>query len=291
MACARMGKLGDCRNHLCLVVDVGCWERSSACDMCWCYRLMVFLRVSSIFSYSEYLLIVHGSPTLPQPPPMSTHTIHAALFRATQPSLGSISLSALILAGVRLLGLMCFGLRALPAYLPPYLRFVSVGAGIAVGYLENVTNTLSTYALVYVGLTGDPFFSSARRSRALTGAIESASLTRYRQKFKSESECRPTLRTEPRFIYHTSSPVDYAHCGSADTHVPLLAYDVSIRCAHPECSGSGSFCCAPGRWCHSSCWAVLRWTREGCVCPSFFFRSQMLMQLFLARTPCTYAIA
>ena len=83
---------------------------------------------------------------------------------------------------------MCLGLRALPAYLPPYLRFMSVGAGMAVGYLENVTNTLSTYALVYVGLTGDPFFPSARRSRALTGAVESSNLARYRQKFQSESE-------------------------------------------------------------------------------------------------------
>lgn len=126
------------------------------------------------------------SPSLPPPPPSSTHTIHAALFRATQPSLGSIALSALILAAVRLLGLLCLGLRALPAYLPPYLRFVSMGAGMAVGYLEGVTNTLSTYALVYVGLTGDPFFPSARRSRALTGALESSTLTRYRQKFKTE---------------------------------------------------------------------------------------------------------
>lgn len=122
------------------------------------------------------------------PPPSSTHTIHAALFRATQPSLGSIVLSALILASIRLLGLVCLGLRALPAYLPPYLRFVSMGAGMAVGYLESITNTLSTYALVYVGLTGDPFFPSARRSRAITGALESSNVARYRQKFRTERE-------------------------------------------------------------------------------------------------------
>ncbi|CAL1705394.1 unnamed protein product [Somion occarium] len=127
-----------------------------------------------------------ADPTLPQPPPMSTHTIHASLVRASQPSLGSIVLSALIITGIRLLGLICIGLRALPAYLPPYMRFVSVGAGMAVGYLEATTNTLSTYALVYTGLTGDPFMPSARRAQALTGAVQSASLARYRRKFKTE---------------------------------------------------------------------------------------------------------
>ena len=121
----------------------------------------------------------------PPPPPSSTHTIHAALYRATQPSVGSICLSALILAGVRFLGLVCMGLRVLPAYLPPYLRPVSLGAGLAVGYLENATSTLSTYALAYVGLTGDPFFPSAHRSRALTSQAESG-LARYQRKFKTE---------------------------------------------------------------------------------------------------------
>ena len=87
---------------------------------------------------------------------------------------------------MRFLGLVCIALRALPAYLPPYLRFVSVGATMAVGYFENVTNTLSTYALAYSGLTGDPFFPSARRSRALTGAAEESTLARYRRKFKTE---------------------------------------------------------------------------------------------------------
>ena len=127
-----------------------------------------------------------SSRTLPPPPPGSTHTIHSALYRASQPSFGTICLSALILAVVRFLGLVCIGLRALPAYLPPYLRFVSLGATMAVSYLENVTSTLSTYALAYVGLTGDPFFPSARRARALTGAAEESTLSRYRRKFKTE---------------------------------------------------------------------------------------------------------
>ncbi|OBZ65717.1 hypothetical protein A0H81_14255 [Grifola frondosa] len=122
-----------------------------------------------------------SDPTLPVPPPMSTHTVHAAIARATQPSLGTVILSALITTAVRLLGLLIWGLRALPAYLPPYLRFVSGFVAMAVGYLEGVTGTLSTHALVYTGLTGDAFFPSARRARALTGAAQS-----YRRRFKTE---------------------------------------------------------------------------------------------------------
>ena len=120
---------------------------------------------------------------------MSTHTIHAALTRATQPSLGSIVLASLILTGLRLLGLIIIGLRALPTYLPPYMRLVSVGAGMLIPYLEAITDNLSTYALIYVGLTGDPFMSSARRSRVLAGAVQNASLARYRRRFKTERKC------------------------------------------------------------------------------------------------------
>ena len=128
----------------------------------------------------------YDSPVLPPPPPTSTHTIHAALMRSSQPSLGTIILSALIVTGIRVLGLLILALRALPAYLPPYMRIVTVGAGMAVGYLEATTNSLSTYALIYTGLTGDAFFPSARRARALTGAVESSSLANYRRRFKTE---------------------------------------------------------------------------------------------------------
>ncbi|KAH9843102.1 plasma-membrane choline transporter-domain-containing protein [Rhodofomes roseus] len=128
----------------------------------------------------------YADPSLPPPPPTSTHTIHAAITRATQPSLGSIVLSALILAGIRLLGLLTTGLRMLPYYLPPHLRFMSVGAGMLVAYMETITGTLSKYALIYVGLTGDPFFPSARRSRALTAAVEHSSAINYRRRFRTE---------------------------------------------------------------------------------------------------------
>ncbi|TCD70269.1 hypothetical protein EIP91_004170 [Steccherinum ochraceum] len=162
-----------------------------------------------------------ADPSLPHPPPTSTHSIHAALARATQPSLGSIVLSALIHAAIRFLGFAILGLRALPYYLPPYLRFVSVGAGMGVSYLEGVTGALSTYALIYTGLTGDAFMASARRSRALTGAVQNASLARYRRKFKTEPPLTmltvapltltfPFSLTTYLFVAHTLNAPDQA---------------------------------------------------------------------------------
>ena len=108
--------------------------------------------------------------------------------RSAQPSLGTIVLSALIVTAIRAMGLLAMGLRALPAYLPPYMRVVSIGATMAVGYLEAATSSLSTYALIYTGLTGDAFFPSARRARALTGTVENPSLVNYRRRFKTERE-------------------------------------------------------------------------------------------------------
>jgi hypothetical protein len=112
--------------------------------------------------------------------------------RATQPSLGSIVLSALILTGVRTLSLASTALARLPGFLPlvarPYVTPVAFALGYAVAWLENSlnTSTLSTHALVYVGLTGDPFLPSAKRARALTLAIEGTSEGKYKRKFKTE---------------------------------------------------------------------------------------------------------
>lgn len=129
---------------------------------------------------------------MPPPSPTSTHTIHAALTRASQPSLGTVVLSALILTGVRVLALLTAFFRIAPAYLPlvlrPWLQPLVIGASMAVGLLDNVTTSLSKYALVYVGLTGDAFFVGARRARALTAAVEGASEGKYRRKFKTERE-------------------------------------------------------------------------------------------------------
>ncbi|KAG2067536.1 hypothetical protein BDR04DRAFT_1104968 [Suillus decipiens] len=164
-------------------------------------------------------------PDVPIPLPSDTHNIHAALMRAAYPSLGSIVLSALILTGIRLLGLLTLALRWLPLYLPlvlrPWCQPIIFGSGMAVSYLESITTSLSKYALVYTGLTGDPFFVSARRARALTVAIETASAGRYRKKFKTEPPLQ-ILTYAPLaltflfalltylFVAHTLGAPDYA---------------------------------------------------------------------------------
>lgn len=94
------------------------------------------------------------------------------------------------MAAIRMLTLLTIALRLLPSYFPlvlrPWLQPLTVGAGMAVSYLESVTTSFSKYALVYTGLTGDPFLPSARRARALTAAVESAESGRFRRKFRTE---------------------------------------------------------------------------------------------------------
>ncbi|KAH7889339.1 plasma-membrane choline transporter-domain-containing protein [Phlebopus sp. FC_14] len=167
----------------------------------------------------------HADPDEPPPLPFDTHIIHAAIIRSTYPSLGSIVLSALILAGIRMLVLLTTALRLLPNYFPlllrPWLQPLTVGAGLAVGYLETVTSSLSRYALIYTGITGDPFFPSARRARALTYAVEGASGGRFRRKFKTEPQLTmltyaPLTLTFPfalltyLFVAHTLNAPDSA---------------------------------------------------------------------------------
>ncbi|EJD05774.1 uncharacterized protein FOMMEDRAFT_139123 [Fomitiporia mediterranea MF3/22] len=107
-------------------------------------------------------------PEAPSPPPLDTLRIHAALYRSTDTSLGSIALSALLLTGVRLLSLLTGLLKRAPIPLLPLLR-------LPIKFLGNATGALSSLALVYVGLTGDAFFPSARRARALTAAVANSS--------------------------------------------------------------------------------------------------------------------
>jgi hypothetical protein len=173
-----------------VALELGHCEGDVAYDLCGCYWRLVLRRVSVVFS-SFITSFAHDlSPDVPIPLPSDTHIIHAALMRAAYPSLGSIVLSALILTGIRLLGLLTLALRWLPLYLPlvlrPWCQPIIFGSGMAVSYLESVTTSLSKYALVYTGLTGDHFFLSARRARALTAAVETASAGRYRKKFKTE---------------------------------------------------------------------------------------------------------
>ncbi|KAG6887571.1 hypothetical protein C0992_011769 [Termitomyces sp. T32_za158] len=128
---------------------------------------------------------------------MSTHTIHAALTRSTGPALGTIALSALILTSVRVLTLILIFLNRLPVYIPARAFFLVTGIRMVVGYLEGVTTALSKYALVYAGLTGDPFMSSARRAQALTNGVEA----------KTGRNARRGFGTEPPLLLLTIAPL------------------------------------------------------------------------------------
>ena len=119
---------------------------------------------------------------------MDTHRIHAALYRALQPSLGSIALAGLLLTLTRVLLLFTLFLRRVPIYLPIALRIYTGPLLFAAGYLEDAAGSLSKYALVYVGLTGEGFWLSARRARALVTGAESG-VGRFRKNFKSERAC------------------------------------------------------------------------------------------------------
>ena len=105
--------------------------------------------------------------------PLDTYRIHAALYRSTDTSLGTIALSALLLTGVRMIAVVVALLRRAPGPLLPLLRFPC-------SFLGNAASTLSTLALVYTGLTGDAFFPGARRARAVTTAAANGRLT-YRR--------------------------------------------------------------------------------------------------------------
>jgi hypothetical protein len=78
-----------------------------------------------------------------------------------------------------MLSLLTLLLRRVPFYVSFWLIVVTAAASVRM--LEGVMTSLSRHALIYTGLTGDPFFVSARRAKALTDAG-----ARSRRRLKSE---------------------------------------------------------------------------------------------------------
>jgi hypothetical protein len=120
---------------------------------------------------------------------MDTHRIHASLYRSSQSSLGSIALAGLLLTLTRMLLLLTVFLRRVPVYLPIALRMYTGPLLYAASYLEDAAGSLSKYALVYVGITGEGFWLSARRARALVTSAESGA-GRSKKNFRSEGAFR-----------------------------------------------------------------------------------------------------
>lgn len=104
------------------------------------------------------------------PPPLEITT--AAVHRATGTSLGSICLGAGIVAIVRVVGRSAAELRRLTSpkskLLPAPLVFLSKLTPLF-AIIAGVLDQLNGYALVYVGITGEAFWPSARRAVGLAG--------------------------------------------------------------------------------------------------------------------------
>jgi len=116
----------------------------------------------------------------------------AALHRATGPSLGSICLSSLIVAIMRFLGRVAIEARRVS---PPLLgffksgmlrnnpsqvlhgrsRFLPIPVDLisvitpVIAVLSGLLDYVNGYALIYVGVTGEPFWPSAKRAIGLAG--------------------------------------------------------------------------------------------------------------------------
>lgn len=114
--------------------------------------------------------------------PDPTEVVRVSFARATGPALGSICMSALILAVVKTLTLVAETAgrisdattqRRVPRLLQPLTHVVGLLAGLGI-----VLQSYSDLALVYVGVTGDGFWTAAKKSaqlvsrRGLQGVME-----------------------------------------------------------------------------------------------------------------------
>jgi hypothetical protein len=113
-------------------------------------------------------LIVRHEATYPD----SLEITQAAVHRATGTSLGSICLGAGIVATVRVIGRSAAELKRLTSprtkFLPKSLHFLSKLTPFF-AIVAGVLDQLNGYALVYVGITGEAFWPSARKAVGLAG--------------------------------------------------------------------------------------------------------------------------
>ncbi|OCF44115.1 hypothetical protein I317_02069 [Kwoniella heveanensis CBS 569] len=114
------------------------------------------------------------------PPAMEITT--AAVHRATGTSLGSICIGAGIVATVRVVGRSAAELKRVTnpksKILPTPLHFLTALAPIFT-IIAGVLDQLNGYALVYVGITGEAFWPSARRAVGLAGRRKGGKLLDY----------------------------------------------------------------------------------------------------------------
>ncbi|WVQ93672.1 hypothetical protein IAU59_000748 [Kwoniella sp. CBS 9459] len=114
------------------------------------------------------------------PPAMEITT--AAVHRATGTSLGSVCIGAGIVASVRVVGRSAAELKRVTnpksKILPTPLHFLTALAPVFT-IIAGVLDQLNGYALVYVGITGEAFWPSARRAVGLAGRRKGGKLLDY----------------------------------------------------------------------------------------------------------------
>jgi len=146
-------------------------------------------------------------------------TTQLGVHRAMGPSLGTICFASLILTLCQSLNLLLRFLRYITTL--PMVPQIIHPINIPIAVLQNVTQSLSQYALVYAGLTGESFLSSARRSRAVT-SVKRPGIVRKQYSllstlltFTSLTLAVPTSLTAYLFTAHS---LDRPH------HAPIVAF-------------------------------------------------------------------
>lgn len=106
----------------------------------------------------------------------------AAVHRATGPSLGSVCVGSLIVATMRIVGRTAAEMKRVTSQrrkvLPRALSFLTSLTPIF-SIVASVLDQANSYALVYVGVTGDAFWPSARRAVGLTSRRNCGKLLDY----------------------------------------------------------------------------------------------------------------
>lgn len=192
--------MADLHRHSDLGVDVECSKGRWTGRCCRRGGRVVFPQVR------PGQLLHHADPRHEpsHPPPLDITT--AAIHRATGASLGSVCLGAGIVAIARVVGRSAAELRRITAprsnILPAPLSFLS-GLTPVFTVIAGVLDQLNGYALVYVGITGDAFWPSARRAVGLVGRRKGGRLL--------DCESRHAILTDHRHPHQTATHSEL-HC-------------------------------------------------------------------------------
>ncbi|KAF9505846.1 hypothetical protein BS47DRAFT_488477 [Hydnum rufescens UP504] len=164
----------------------------------------------------------------------------AALARATGPSLGSICAGSLILGSVQGMMVILQWLRKLTT--PPALQFIAPlhPLSFLTGVIS-ILDSLSTYALVYIGITGEGFWPSARVARSFMtsvaasdreGEVSGRRRRRVRGRRISDYTLVSNLLTMSALSLAVLSAIGgflfAAHSLAAPTNAPLSAFTCGI---------------------------------------------------------------